>query len=153
MTTLESLKIDRASVNESEVLDRVKKIRAALPNLAPNLEVAAAQFGLQVPARAVHQHARRALPFKFFSRRGSTWWTVDHFRGSVPDQALLKYDEAKRTGLLTHFYVVVPMRSTARYEFAPRDPWLVGSVQAIAEGYQPPRWRDETPVIILAYWD
>ena len=115
-----------------------------LPRLAPNSAVSAAEFGLPVPATAVHRLARLAVPFRFFDSRGSRWHRLDTFAGHVPDAALLRYADALESGLFRHFYVVVPERSSEMPVMDRSDPWLVASVHDVGTDYKPSNWQSNS---------
>ena len=88
-------------------------------------------------------------------RRTSLWHRIDQYPRRIPDAALLKFADAKASGLFTAMYVV-----EAGYETPPArlvrhaDPWLVGFV-----GRDPFTYRNEPTVddhqayVVLAYWE
>ena len=85
--------------------------------------------------------------------RTSRWTELGGYAWEIPEAALLKWAEAKDSGLFKSFYVVEP----AYERIAPKrrpDPWLIGCVGGA------PEWPHEAlsqdgrrAYVVLAYWE
>jgi len=64
------------------------------------------------------------LPSRVGYIRSAVSETIEEYRGSIPDESLLKYDDAERSGLFSQFMVVTP----TYYRQPQVDPWLVAQV-------------------------
>ena len=49
---------------------------------------------------------------------------IEEYRGLIPDEALLKYDDAAQSGLFSKFWVVTPTYYWKRQI----DPWMLAEV-------------------------
>jgi hypothetical protein len=62
---------------------------------------------------------------------------IEHYRERIPDESLLKYDDAVRSGLFSKFWVATP----TYYQERQVDPWIVAEVTGTD------RWA------VIARWD
>jgi hypothetical protein len=69
--------------------------------------------------------------------RGAALEPIEAYRQSIPDEALLKYDDAAQSGLFSRFMVATPTYYSERQV----DPWIIGEVTGTEE------WA------VLAQWD
>ena len=72
----------------------------------------------------VRQKVAETLPRRIGFVRGATLELIEAYREIIPDEALLKYDEAVRSGLFARFWVATP----TYYEQSQVDPWIIGEV-------------------------
>ena len=63
--------------------------------------------------------------------------TIETYAAPIPDEVLLKYDDAARTGLFSKFWVATP----TYYQERQVDPWIVAEVDGAD------RWA------VIARWD
>ena len=49
---------------------------------------------------------------------------IEQYRGRIPDEALLKYDDALQRGVFSKFWVATP----TYYQERQLDPWIVAEV-------------------------
>ena len=82
-------------------------------------------------------------------RRTTRWTTVESYGSMIPDAALLKFEEARSSGLFDGFEVVTP--EYQRRERPMSDPWLVGHLKG--HNRNSPGLETEPSSIVLAYWD
>jgi hypothetical protein len=66
----------------------------------------------------------QTLPQKLGFIRRAVFQPIESYQGLVPDDALLKYDDAVRGGLFSAFTVVTPTYFSQKQI----DPWIVGQV-------------------------
>jgi len=133
------LKVETAPCEAAEDRAKVAEIRQDLAGQQTRgrWDLAEAQFGLIMDIGTLRDRIRKTIPFRLFNVRHVDWEDIGSYTGHIPDQALLKYEEARRTGLFRCFKVAAPMYST----FNPvSDPWLLGYV-------------DPSHAIVLAYWE
>jgi hypothetical protein len=65
-----------------------------------------------------------ALPRRFGFVRSAQVDRIEQYTGRIPDEALLKWDDAVATGLFSTFWVVAPTYYSQRQH----DPWILGQV-------------------------
>ncbi len=63
---------------------------------------------------------------------------IEEYRGLIPDEVLLKYDDAERSGLFAKFWVVTP----TYYWKCQVDPWIVAEVAGTSLCAVIARWDD-----------
>ena len=108
---------------------RIASIRAQLPGqlLRQRIEMATVCYGpLYTPAE-VRRRVGESLPYRFGFIRGATLEPIEDYREPIPDEALLKYDDARKAGLFARFWVATP----TYYEERQVDPWILGEVDGI----------------------
>ena len=85
--------------------------------------------------------------------RTSRWTDVGSYTREIPEGALLKWADAKDSGLFKSFYVVEP----AYERIAPKrrpDPWLIGCVTGAPEWSPEVLFQDgRRAYVVLAYWE
>ena len=109
-----------------ETRERLQEIRSRLPGQVIHLrtETARMSYGPLYSRAAVEQRVAESLPPRLgFSRRA--WLDpIETYREPIPDEALLKYDDAVRSGLFSQFLVATPTYRQERQV----DPWIVARV-------------------------
>ena len=78
----------------------------------------------------------------------TSWRYIDSYDHIIPDQALLRYDEAKQSGLFHAFFVVEPVLR----QYIHKDPWLVGSLIERSGNQNELSTDNRRAYIVLAYW-
>ena len=134
--------MDQSAPTHPDALDvvaRVRAIRSRLPGqmLNTRLERAALEYGPLYTLTEMRTRIGETLRWRFGYVRGATLVPIETYRGSIPDDALLKYDDAEKTGLFSRFLVATP----TYYQERQLDPWIVAEV---AGG---DRWA------VIAQWD
>lgn len=117
---------DSDSYRERDARARIRDIRAGLPGQLrqERLATAALLYGPLCSLDQVHHRIARTLPWLFGSVRRVTVTPVDQSDTVLPDEILLKYDDAVQLGVFSRFLVAIPA-----YYWSPRgDPWLVAKV-------------------------
>lgn len=109
------------------VAERVRQIRARLPGqaLRERIDTAAASYGPLYTLAEVQQKVGESLPFRLGFRRTAALDPIESYRERIPDEALLKYDEAARSNLFSRFWVATPAYRSERQV----DPWILGEVR------------------------
>jgi hypothetical protein len=122
----ESIDQPREAAIEPALAERLSQIRGRLPGqvLWDRIDTARAAYGPLYTAAEVEQRIGETLPARP-GCRSAVFEPIETYRGSrIPDAALLKYDEAVRTGLFNQLWVATP---TYRAE-QQVDSWLLGEV-------------------------
>jgi hypothetical protein len=106
---------------------RLAGIRARLPGqvLRQRIEMATVCYGPLYTLAEVRRRVGESLPYRFGFIRGATLEPIEDYREAIPDEALVKYDDAGATGLFTRFWVATP----TYYEERQVDPWILGEVE------------------------
>ena len=109
-----------------DVAARVRGIRARLPGqmLRERIEIANVSYGPLYTMADARQKVAETLPRRLGFVRGATLELIEAYREPIPDDALLKYDDAVRSGLFARFLVATP----TYYEQRQIDPWILGEV-------------------------
>jgi hypothetical protein len=105
---------------------RVAAIRARLPGqvLRERLDTARLLYGpLYLPAE-IRQRVAETLPPRLGLVRGARLEPIETFGERIPDEALLKYDEALGRRLFGRFWVAVPTYNRQQQI----DPWILGEI-------------------------
>ena len=113
-------------VETTDPAARAAAIRQRLPGqlLRERLDSARLLYGpLRTPAE-IRQRIAESLPHRLGYVRGARLEPIETFADRIPDEALLKYDEAVRTGLFARFWVAVPTYNRQQQV----DPWIIGEV-------------------------
>lgn len=109
-----------------DVTDRLRTIRRRLPGqmLRERIEMASATYGPLYTLQEVREKVGQVLPRKLGFIRGATLEPIETYRNPIPDEALLKYDDAYRSGLFSKFWVATP----TYYQERQVDPWIVAEI-------------------------
>jgi hypothetical protein len=123
----------------SDVEARIRAIRARLPGqmLRERLEMVQVCYGPLLSLADVRQRAAHTLPRRAGYVRGAVLEPIEDYRRPIPDDALLKYDDAVASGFFSRFWVVTP----TYYQERQVDPWIVAEVQG-TDRY-----------VVIAHWD
>ena len=112
-----------------DTASRIAGIRSKLPGqvLRQRVEMANVCHGPLYTLAEVRRRVGEALPYRFGFIRGATLEPIEDYREVIPDEALLKYDDALRSGLFSRFWVATP----TYYEERQVDPWILGEVEGV----------------------
>ncbi len=110
----------------SDTATRLRDIRSRLPGqmLRERIEMAQVTFGPLYSLVEVRQKVGEVLPRRIGYVRGAVLEPIETYSQRIPDDALLKYDDAVRSGLFSKFWVASP----TYYQERQADPWIVGEV-------------------------
>jgi hypothetical protein len=110
----------------TDVAERVRAIRFRLPGQAvgERIEIARVAYGQLYTMGLIRERVAETLPIRVGYIRSAVSKTIEEYGGSIPDESLLKYDDAERSGLFSEFMVVTP----TYYREPQVDPWLVARV-------------------------
>jgi hypothetical protein len=105
---------------------RVASIRSRLPGqvLRQRIEMAKLCYGPLYTLAEVRRKVGEALPYRLGFIRGAALEPIETYRDLIPDAALLKYDDALKSGLFSKFWVATP----TYYEERQVDPWILAEV-------------------------
>jgi hypothetical protein len=105
---------------------RVRAIRARLPGqmLRERLEMAQVCYGPLYSLADVRLRVAHTLPRRPGFVRSAVLEPIEDYRQHIPDEALLKYDDAVQSRLFGKFWVATP----AYYQERQIDPWIIGEV-------------------------
>ena len=109
-----------------DIDSRVRSIRARLPGqmLRERIQMAELLHGPLYSLAEVRQKVGQALPRRAGYVRGAALEPIEEYRQAIPDEALLKYDDAVRSNLFARFWVATP----TYYQERQVDPWILGEV-------------------------
>ena len=109
-----------------DLAERLRTIRLRLPGQAvkERVEMARAAHGPLYTMGLVRERVAETLPAKAGYIRSTVIVPVEEYGEVIPDEALLKYDDAEGSGLFSKFWVVTPTYYWKRQI----DPWIVGEV-------------------------
>jgi hypothetical protein len=129
----------RPEVTAGDAAARIRAIRARLPGqlLRERLEMAVLCHGPLYSLAEIRQRVGEVLPRRLGYVRGAALEPIEQYREPIPDEALLKYDDAVRSGLFSKFWVATP----TYYQERQVDPWIVAEVEGTD------RWA------VIARWD
>jgi hypothetical protein len=121
-----------------DATERARQIRARLAGqvLYERLQMARALHGELFTLAELERRVAETLPPRFGSRRTAALEPIETYRDFIPDEALLKYDDAVRSGLFASFRVATPAYRAERQV----DPWIVAQV------------RDADVYAVIAQW-
>ena len=90
--------------------ERVRAIRFRLPGQAvmERIELARVAYGPLYTIGLVQEWVAETLPTRIGYVRSTATEPIEEYRGLMPDEVLLKYDDAARSGLFAKFWVVTP---------------------------------------------
>ena len=105
---------------------RIRAIRARLPGqvLRERLEIAQVSYGPLYSLAEIRQKVGQTLPRRAGYVRSAVLEPIEDYRAGIPDDALLKYDDAVNSGLFSKFTVATP----TYYQDRQIDPWIIGQV-------------------------
>jgi hypothetical protein len=105
---------------------RARRIRAGLPGqmLRERIDLTRASYGPLYTMMETRRKVAETLPQRIGYIRGAAFEPIESYAEPIPDEALLKYDDAVRSGLFSKFWVVTP----TYYRERQLDPWIVGEV-------------------------
>jgi hypothetical protein len=129
----------RTDVEPIDVAARLRAIKSRLPGqmLQERIDTAKILHGPLYSLREVRARVGATLPRRPGFIRGAALEPIEAYRQSIPDEALLKYDDAAQSGLFSRFMVATPTYYSERQV----DPWIIGEVTGTEE------WA------VLAQWD
>jgi hypothetical protein len=125
--------------SHDDVRARIRYIRAGLPGQLrqERLSTAALLYGPLCSLDEMHHRIARTLPWRFGSFRRVKVAPVHQSDTVLPDDVLLKYDDAVQLGVFGRFLVATP----AYYWWAQGDPWLVAVVEGTVRWALVVGWR------------
>lgn len=123
-----------------DVDTRVRAIRNRLPGqmLRERLDTAALLYGPLYSLGEIRQRVADSLQRRVGFVRGAAFEPIESYQPPIPETALLKYDDAVRSGLFARFLVATP----TYYREHQVDPWIVAEVAGSTD-----RWA------VIAQWD
>jgi hypothetical protein len=109
-----------------EVATRLQAIRSRLPGQmrAERLKEAELRYGTLYALAEIRRKVSETLALRAGFIRSAVFDPIEGYAETIPDEALLKYDDAVRSGLFDKFLVATPRY----YESRQADPWIVGQV-------------------------
>jgi hypothetical protein len=121
-----------------ETVTRVREIRSRLPGqmLQERLENAQLTYGPLYTLAEIRQRVGEVLPRRLGYVRSAVLEPVENYRERTPDESLLKYDDAVRSGLFSKFWVATP----TYYQERQVDPWIVAEVSGTDSWAVIARW-------------
>jgi hypothetical protein len=121
--------------------ERVRAIRFRLPGQAvmERIELARVAYGPLYTIGLLQERVAETLPIRIGYVRSTVMEPIEQYRGLIPDEVLLKYDDAERSGLFAKFWVVTP---TYYYRAPQVDPWIVAEVAGTTLCAVIARWDD-----------
>lgn len=116
---------DRCSSQEVDA-HRLRQIREQLPGqmIHHRLEAATLRYGQLYSIAEVRQKVGQTLPRRAGFVRGAALEPIGNYRQPIPDEVLLKFDDALRSGLFDEFQVATP----TYYQERQVDPWIIGRI-------------------------
>ena len=122
------------------VAELARAVRFKLPRqaVAERIEMARMSYGPLYTIGLVRQRVAETLPPRIGYVRSTTMEPIEQYAGPIPDEALLKYDDAERSGLFARFWVVTP----TYYWRSQVDPWIVAEVTGTVLCAVIARWDD-----------
>ena len=105
---------------------RIRAIRSRLPGqmLRERVEIAQVCYGPLYSLAEIRQRVGQTLPRRAGFVRSAVLEPIEDYRDAIPDDALLKYDDAVKSGLFSKFTVATP----TYYQERQIDPWIIGQV-------------------------
>lgn len=116
----------RVDFTPTDITARVREIRHRLPGqlLRERIEMAQVSYGPLYTLAEIRQKVGEVLTRRMGYVRGAVLEPIETYSQRIPDDALLKYDDAVRSGLFSKFWVASP----TYYQERQADPWIVGEV-------------------------
>ena len=109
-----------------DTTDRLRTVRSRLPGqmLRERVDIAALTHGPLYTLAELREKVGQVLPRRLGYVRGAQLEPIEAYRRPIPDDALLKYDDAFRQHLFSRFWVATP----TYYQERQVDPWIVGEI-------------------------
>ena len=125
----EKTRVETPATPDADVDARVRAIRARLPGqmLRQRVEMAEVCYGPLYALAEIRQRVGQTLQRRAGFVRGAVLEPIEDYRQAIPDEALLKYDDAVKSGLFAKFWVATP----TYYQERQVDPWILGEVSGI----------------------
>jgi hypothetical protein len=122
--------------------ERVREIRAGLPGQVrqARLMTASMLYGPLCSLDGLHRRIAHTLPSRFGSVRYAKISPIEQSDALIPDEVLLKYDDAAQLDVFSRFLIATP----AYWLGAEGDPWLVANVAGTDRWAVIARCGDET---------
>ena len=137
------MSVPRPSASDRSLQARAREIRAGLPGQLRRERLATASllYGPLCSLDEIHRRLSRTLPWHLGRLRRLSVVPIERSDSALPDDVLLKYDDALQLGIFSRFLVATP----AYYWWACGDPWLVAEVEGTERWAILADWRRETP--------
>ncbi|MGH7366427.1 MAG: hypothetical protein ACREK9_08460 [Candidatus Rokuibacteriota bacterium] len=118
-----SLDVETAPIDTAQ---RLLAIRLRLPGQAvmERVEMARAAHGPLYTLGLIRERVADTLPVRLGYVRSTLVEPIEEYREVIPDEVLLKYEDAGRSGLFSKFWIVTP----TYYRQRQIDPWIVAEV-------------------------
>jgi hypothetical protein len=109
-----------------DMTKRLRAIRVGLPGqmLRERRQTARACYGMLYTEAEIRKKVADTLPPRVGFVRSAVLEPIDTYSRPIPDEALIKYDDAVQTGVFSRFLVATPRYYGQRQV----DPWIVGQV-------------------------
>ncbi len=123
---MEQTKLNNLETTPVDPAERLRAIRARLPGqmLRERVEMAQVCHGPLYRLTEIRQRVGEVLPRRAGFVRGAALEPIETYREAIPDDALLKYDDAVRSGLFGKFMIATP----TYYQQRQVDPWIIAEV-------------------------
>jgi hypothetical protein len=127
-------------IENTDLTIRIRAIRARLPGqmASERLDAAALSYGPLYTLADIRQRVAASIPRRIGFVRGATFEPIETYQATIPDHALVKYDDALQTGLFSRFLVATP----TYYRERELDPWIIAEVLGNID-----RW------VVVTQWD
>jgi hypothetical protein len=127
--------------SERDRRQRAHEIRAGLPGQArqARLMTASMLYGPLCSLDALHRRIARALPLQLGHVRHVRMSPIEQSDALIPDDVLLRYDEAVQLSVFARFLIATP----AYWFGAHGDPWLVAEVAGTDRWAVIARWGED----------
>lgn len=125
-TTLEQTDSTRTAATLPDMTKRLRAIRAGLPGqmLRERQQIARVCYGMLYTQAEIRKKVADTLLPRVGFVRGAVLEPIETYSRPIPDDALIKYDDAVQTGVFSKFLVATPRYYSQRQV----DPWIVGQV-------------------------
>ena len=135
---MESRTTTHSDAIPTDVAARIRAIRARLPGqlLRERLEMALLDYGPLYSLAEIRQRVGEVLPRRLGYVRGASLEPIEQYREPIPDEALLKFDDAVQRGIFSKFWVATP----TYYQERQVDPWIVAEVEGTDRWAVIARW-------------
>ena len=126
LTTLDQTDAIATVATPPDMTKRLRAIRAGLPGqmLRERLQTARVCYGMLYTEADIRKKVADTLPSRVGLVRGAILEPIEIYTRPIPDDALIKYDDAVQTGVFSRFLVATPRYYAQRQV----DPWIVGQV-------------------------
>jgi hypothetical protein len=126
LTTLEQVDAIPTAATPPGMTKRLRAIRAGLPGqmVRERQQTARVCYGMLYTEAEIRKKVADTLLPRVGFLRGAVLEPIENYSRPIPDDALLKYDDAVQTGVFSRFLVATPRYYGQRQV----DPWIVGQV-------------------------